>query len=160
MKQFRDTPYYVTEDGRVFRNGRQLKFGIGKRGYCNIGLSIFNVLYYFLVHRLVAELYIPNPDNKPEVNHKNGIKSDNRVSNLEWNTRKENQQHSAKVLKNKVGINNYQSKFTEEEIQYIRSNYIPRHKEFSQNALSRKFNVNQKTIWCIIHNKTWVNLFS
>ncbi len=160
MKQFRDTPYYVTEDGKVFRNKKQRKPYIDKYGYVSIILSTNNIRKKYLVHRLVAEVYIPNPDNKPEVNHKNGIKSHNRVVNLEWNTSKENALHSVKVLKNNIGINNHQSKFTEKEIQYIRSNYIPRHKEFGQGALSRKFNVSQITISRIIHNKTWVNLFS
>jgi len=50
------------------------------------------------IHRLVAQAFIPNPENKRTVNHKNGIRDDNRLCNLEWTTHSENNIHSFKVL--------------------------------------------------------------
>jgi hypothetical protein len=56
-----------------------------------------NKSYVKLIHRLVAQTFIPNPDNKPEVNHKNCIRDDNRVENLEWMSKKENAKYAYKM---------------------------------------------------------------
>lgn len=88
--------YSVTDDGRVVGpRGRPLVPHINRKtGYSQLVLRINGKASLALVHRLVAEAFIPNPYGKPTVNHKNGDKTDNRAENLEWATRSENMRHA------------------------------------------------------------------
>ena len=81
-----------------FWRGKLLRTKIDKGGYKRIWLYVDGKSKEVLIHRLVAQTFIPNPCDKPQVNHKNGDKTDNRVDNLEWVTASENELHRYRVL--------------------------------------------------------------
>lgn len=99
--------YTVTSQGKVFnKRGRELAGEITQNGYHRVTLSIDGKSKRFLTHRLVAELFIPNP--KEVVNHKDGDKLNNSVDNLEWTTQKENIKHALETgLKKPVSTKGY-----------------------------------------------------
>lgn len=96
-RNVRDNPgYRVSSYGRVknAHSGKILSPGRHRQGYSLVWLSGSDGVHGKTIHRLVAEAFIPNPDSKPQVNHINGDKADNRVENLEWTTGSENTLHA------------------------------------------------------------------
>ena len=81
--------YYASNLGRFKSPRKILKLSPDSRGYARVGMKGKT----WRCHRIIAQLFIPNPENKPEVNHKNGDKMDCSVDNLEWTTTKENREH-------------------------------------------------------------------
>ena len=153
--------YKVDENGNVFsvRNNKLLKRMMFPSGYEYVHLcNGKGKTKLFRVHRLVAETFIPNPNNLPEVNHKDGDKLNNNVKNLEWCTNLENMRHSVETgLRNIKGENNPSAKLTVKDVINIRKEYIPKSKEFGTVALARKYGVSNVMIGKIIRYECWVD---
>lgn len=157
--------YQVSNLGRVKSLSKKRGFGEQKEkvlkpwitnlGYCTVTLYKNSLSQIKRVHRLVAEAYIPNPENKETVNHIDGNKQNNTVENLEWNTQSENINHSIKT--GLVSHSPYVSgaKLNKTQIQEIRNIHIPYDKKTGTRALARKYNVDPSTISKIINMKSY-----
>lgn len=143
-------------DSRGYKyKGRTVKPSTSK-GYQYAHLCKLSKYTTISIHRLVALAFIPNPDNLPQVNHIDGNKQNNHVSNLEWVTEKENINHAwDNGLATNSGENNVLAKLTEDDVRFIRSNYNPAIPEFGQKALAEKFGVKQPVISKVVHRKSW-----
>lgn len=126
------------------------------RGYPRIHLTKNKKQRKFLIHRLVALAFIPNPENKPCVNHKNGIKTDINLDNLEWCTHKENTNHAilTGLLKLEGERCNF-SKLREFQVKEIR---VLIKEGLSQREISEKYGIERSTVSVIKMNKSWRHL--
>lgn len=157
-----DGRYWISNLGRVKSYANKapiiLKSTINKHGYEKLELSSNGITKSVLTHRLVACAFIPNPNNKPTVNHKNGIKNDNRLVNLEWATYEEQYRHSDNLgLRNIKGSGHYKSTLEEKDVLEIRNRLA---KGETQLSISKIFNVSRSTIRNIKLGYTWSYLNS
>lgn len=140
--------------GTITKTEKLLSKNISNSGYEMKCLYKNSSTKSVLVHRLVAEAFIPNPENKPQVNHINGIKSDNRVENLEWNTRSENMRHSYAKGLSKCGIKHYKAKLTPLKVLAIKRLLRIKPKT-NKYRLAEKVGVTNGVIYQIINGTTW-----
>lgn len=149
-----DDKYEVSEDGHIRnrKSKRILKEFVGTDGYLR---TQFNGKTQS-VHRVVASAYLPNIEGYEQVNHKDGNKTNNHVSNLEWCTRAQNMKHAYTMgLKNSDGENNGRHKLTWQDVEYIRAHYKRGDTNFGAQALARQFNVARQTICAVAHGQNW-----
>lgn len=151
--------YVVYESGYVYsaKSKKYLAFQVNNRGYYMVDLFVGGKKHRKTVHRLVAELYLANPYSKPEVNHKDGDKSHNYSSNLEWATRKENGSHaySNGLLKKPPSRSGEQvvgHKLNWEQVREIRSLHT---QGYNNIKISKMYGVHNSTIARIVNGQKW-----
>jgi|SRR5690242_7506178 len=146
------------KDHKVFKKSKNIKWLVNGDGYLYLYLvNSYTKNYFVSCHREVAKAFIENPENKPEVNHKDGNKFNNHVDNLEWSTRLENMRHAMdNGLNDSRGEKCGMSKLTESEVISIRASYTGKFGELSK--LGRQYKVSSKCIEYIVKRETWKHI--
>lgn len=152
--------YILFSNGDIFiaDTAHKLKPFLNGAGYLSVKLNGKT----FRVHRLIGENFIPNPDNKPCINHIDGVKTNNKISNLEWCTQSENIKHAfdtgLKKPANLKGEDCPWSKIKWNDVRYIREHYIPRDPIYGQHGLAKRFNISPSMVGHIVNNERWIEV--
>ena len=162
-----DKKYKVFKNGTV-KNLEKNEFvpqRIDKNGYCVLNIITTNKEKKTMkAHRLVALTFIPNPENKPQVNHLDGNKKNNDVSNLEWCTGKENVKHAIKtgLKKNQTGENHFLNVIKEKEVikvcEFLEKGYTPNMIREEMNEVNLKKQSFLNIIYDIKRRKNWAHI--
>ena len=134
-----------------------LKPCLQSNGYLHVDLFQNGKSKIKMVHKLVAETFIPNPEGKPEVNHLDGNKLNCHFSNLVWATSSENKRHAIQIGLQKSGAQHTKAKLTDEQVKFIRNFHISGDKKFGARALAKTFGVSKTAIKFIVEGKTYRN---
>lgn len=146
--------YLAFRNGMIFNlYGERMVGGVDRGGYRH---GLFNGRNRDH-HKIIAECFIPNPNDLRDVNHKNGNKLDIDVSNLERITHSDNVLHAYRIgLTKKIcGEDHHAHKFTWDDIRYIRRVYSKRDSHYGAVALANKYGVDRTTIYDIVNGRTW-----
>lgn len=158
--------YGVTRCGKIFSFNYRGKGStceifpsMDKDGYLQIGLYLKKGRKWFRAHRLVAITFLANPYNLPQINHKDGVKFNNHVSNLEWTSNINNQRHAWKLgLKSpKLGSDNFSAILSEEEVKDIKILLKEKYKGCVRD-ISKAYGVSHQLISDINTGKTWSHI--
>lgn len=146
--------YDIKRDGSIVshKTGKAIYEYVNPKGYHFVRLVINRKKKTVLKHRLIAERFIPNPHNYPEINHKDGNKSNNSVDNLEWCTRKQNVAHAVATGLHHKGCSQGLTTLLPEQIREMRK----LHKSGLDCAeIGRRFNRSQGVVYRICHYQTY-----
>lgn len=153
--------YLVSRDGEVFstKSQRNLVLRTNPFGYLRVGLTEKNKQKGYMVHRLVASAYIPNPMKKPQINHKDGDRKNNRVENLEWVTPKENIAHGIASGRIKVrGVDNKAAKMTpafiKKAAKLLHGKNVGEKRKIYK-VLTKESGTTREAIWQAVTGRTW-----
>ena len=154
-----ETKYEVSNIGEVWSNIRHkiIKSSMNKDGYLNTTITTSERDHRVGIHRLVAIAFVPNPDNKPQVNHINGNKTLNWVGNLEWVTQQENIQHAIDtgLRDGFLGVNSPKNIYPEETIHKICKMLED---GLSQKVIADELNINKGVVNSIKRKKMWKHI--
>ena len=154
--------YGISRSGEVIRKGtgRILKTGL-RSGYPSLTLCKNNIKKFAHVHRLIALTFIPNPNNLPCVNHIDGNKENNTISNLEWCTFKENSMHAVRlglISKDTCIKRNPSARYlTLEQAEEIRQRYVSACRINGARALGKIYGIPHTAVLLIIKGKTYTH---
>lgn len=166
-----DSQYQISNFGNVLRKSRKVASRGGFRdlkarktalqdngnGYKQLYVQLKGKRHLFYMHRLVGLYFIPNPNNLPEINHKDTIKANNHFTNLEWSTHISNMEHAGENNLMPKGEEHSNCKLTEQKVLAIRRLHSINPK-FNRSIVANKLGVRNSQISRIIHNTRWKNL--